>query len=269
MGRRRKESGMDIVAALPWPIGLVIGVLAYLAIRYGIGYYLSTAGGPLLRGVDSQLGESIAPLAWMALALCWIAAAASFFRSRKRRHLLDVQSDIDGIKAMPWREFEMLVGEAYRRQGYLVEETGLGGADGGIDLILRKNGRSELVQCKNWRSRQVNVSVVREMWGLVAHHKTVGAKIVCTGAFTPDAAAFADGKPIDLVTGETLVALVRSLQTSPQAASPTALDKIQTSAAPAPCPKCGASMVVRVNKRTGERFWGCLSYPRCRGTLPA
>ena len=250
-------------------IGVVLGILAYLGIRYGIGHYVGAAGGPLLRGMSNQFGQSIAPLAWMALAMCWVCAAASFLGSRKRRRLLDVQSDIDSIKAMPWREFEMLVGEAYRRQGYQVEETGLGGADGGVDLVLRKNGRSELVQCKSWRSRQVNVSVVREMWGLVSHHGAAGAKIVCTGAFTPDAAAFAAGKPIELVTGAALLALVRSVQPTSQSLPQMAPTRREISAAPPPCPKCGKRMLTRANKRTGEQFWGCLSYPHCRGTLAA
>ena len=53
---------------------------------------------------------------------------------------------------MSWREFEMLVGEAFRRRGCFVEETGLGGKDGGIDLVVSKGGRKELVQCKQRRS---------------------------------------------------------------------------------------------------------------------
>lgn len=37
------------------------------------------------------------------------------------------------------------------------------------------------------------------------------------------------------------------------------------------CPKCGAEMVLRVASRgnnQGQRFWGCSSYPTCRGVLP-
>jgi restriction system protein len=59
------------------------------------------------------------------------------------------------------------VGEAFRRQGYTVEETSLGGADGGIDLILRKDGRRTLVQCKQWKRQRVGVNIVREMAGLL------------------------------------------------------------------------------------------------------
>lgn len=32
------------------------------------------------------------------------------------------------------------------------------------------------------------------------------------------------------------------------------------------CPECGGPMVSRANKTTGQRFWGCQSYPACRGT---
>lgn len=266
MGRRRRESGIDVVASLPWPVGVALGVLAYLGLRYGLGFFLGRAGGPLLGGASEAFGGMLAPIAWMALILCWIAAAGSFFRSRQRRRLLEVQSGMGSISTMPWREFEMLVGEAFRRQGYSVEETGLGGADGGIDLILRKDGRTELVQCKQWRARQVNVSVVREMWGLVAHHRADGTKIVCTGKFTADAAAFAAGKKIDLITGEALLTLVKSVQSSREAeAGPASVGAVQT--AQLACPRCGGAMVERANRRTGEKFWGCSTYPRCHGTL--
>ena len=168
---------------------------------------------------------------------------------------------------MGWREFEMLVGEAFRRQGYMVEETGLGGADGGIDLILRKQGRTELVQCKQWRSRQVRPAVVREMWGLVHHHRADGVKIVCVGEFTRDAAAFARDKSIELINGERLLAMVREVQASPALPASHPPERAGTEPAPT-CPSCSASMVRRNNRRTRQAFWGCTDYPRCKGTRP-
>ena len=33
-----------------------------------------------------------------------------------------------------------------------------------------------------------------------------------------------------------------------------------------PCPKCKCKMAVRVNKANGARFWGCTTYPSCKGT---
>ena len=32
------------------------------------------------------------------------------------------------------------------------------------------------------------------------------------------------------------------------------------------CPTCLGPMTSRKNQATGQRFWGCNAYPRCRGT---
>lgn len=32
------------------------------------------------------------------------------------------------------------------------------------------------------------------------------------------------------------------------------------------CPKCGGEMVNRANRKTGDPFWGCAKFPKCRGT---
>lgn len=32
------------------------------------------------------------------------------------------------------------------------------------------------------------------------------------------------------------------------------------------CPECDGPMTSRVNRSTGQRFWGCAAYPKCRGT---
>jgi restriction system protein len=35
------------------------------------------------------------------------------------------------------------------------------------------------------------------------------------------------------------------------------------------CPKCGSQMVERTNHKTGEAFWGCMGFPKCRATKKA
>lgn len=275
MGRRR-QSGFDLVASLPWPVGIVFGILAFVAIRYGVGWYFSASDSPVTQEMGRQLQTTgmYAPLAWMFLAICWLGALVSYLASRKRKRLLATQTGLDSLRAMSWREFEMLVGEAFRRQGYSVEETGLGGADGGVDLILRKAGRTELVQCKQWRREQISVSVVREMWGLAHHHRADAVKIVCVGEFTRDALEFAEGKPIALICGERLVTLVRESQDIGHPVRPESTcieSKLDTSPAPTEptCPNCGRHMVRRTNPRSGQAFFGCHAYPKCRGSRAA
>lgn len=211
---RRKQSGFETMAALPWPISIVLGLLGYIAIRHGIGWYLGATDNPYTSGLGNLAASGIyAPLGWLLLGGCWVAALASFFGRRNRRQLLDKQSGIGSLRQMSWRQFEQLTGEAFRRQGYAVEETGLGGPDGGIDLILRKNGQTTLVQCKQWQNWQVSVKVVREMYGLLTHHQAAAVKIVALGDYTSDARRFAQGKPIELIHASELFASVHPQQT--------------------------------------------------------
>lgn len=265
---RRKKSGMDLIASLPWPVGVVLGILAYWCIRYGIGLYFSSHGGSLLKGVGQQAsGGAFTLLAWMALGLCWIAAAASALARQRRKQLLETQSGLASLSGISWREFEMLVGESFRRRGYSVEENGGGGKDGGIDLIVRKDGRKELVQCKQWKNSRVTVATVREMWGLKAHHQADGVHIVCIGNFTPDAASFAAGKPIHLVSGQELLDRILAVQSKP-AAKPDAVGIEPALASHIPgCATCGSQMVRRTNRQNGQEFFGCSQFPRCRGTV--
>jgi restriction system protein len=266
---KRNESGLDIVAALPWPVGAILGVIAFFGIRYGIGAYLSAAPTGMFRQIGPAVSKAIAPFSWIALIVCWLAAGVSFIKAQRRKKLLETQIGLDSIAALDWRDFERLVGEAFRRRGYRVEETGLSGADGGIDLILRKDGRTELVQCKQWRSRQVKASVVREMWGLVVHHKANGVKIVCVGDFTRDAKEFAEGKAIELITGERLLEVIREVQSAPVMLPDANIHPIQgaPSTQSPSCPTCGGSMLRRINRATKTTFWGCTGFPKCRGTV--
>lgn len=276
MGRRRSESLMDTLVLLPWWVGVGVGAIGFAGIRWGIGAWLSHSGGPLGQAIGNQLSNGmLTPFAWFFLVLCCIAAFFSWLRTRQRAELLDSQRSLDTIRDMSWRALEQLVGEAYRRQGFQVTETGQGGADGGVDLVLRREGRTTLVQCKHWRSQRVSVNVVREMYGLLAHHGADAVSIVCTGVFTADAVAFTRGKPIELVDGPALLELVRKVQAGapsgtapgvPLAAVPPA--RAEPTADPH-CPRCGSAMVRRTNRATSAPFWGCVAYPRCKGTAPA
>jgi len=112
------------------------------------------------------------------------------------------------------------------------------------------------------------------------------------GAYTPDAVAFAEGKPIELVTGEALLALVRSGQSAvasvggrrgsrPEGGGAVRgqsyssdprvevgsgeVSSRESLAEVIECPRCTAPMVQRRNRKSGEVFWGCSGFPACRG----
>jgi len=57
---------MDIVAALPWPVGIALGILLFLGIRYDIGAYLSSAPTGMFRQIGPGVSKAIAPFSWLA-----------------------------------------------------------------------------------------------------------------------------------------------------------------------------------------------------------
>jgi restriction system protein len=244
---RRKSSLVDDLVLLPWWVSAGLALAAFLV-------------------MPAALPRSMAGLAPMIAVFLMLIAGISALRAWKTARMLEQQTGIDSIRELPWKRFEDLLGEAYRRQGYQVEETLGGGADGGVDLVLRRNGDVTLVQCKRWKGKPVPVQTVRELFGVLHDRGAASAKLVATTRLTPDAVAFAKGKPIELVDSDGLLHLLRGVQTSGRIASPTP-SREADHLAPA-CPLCDSEMKIRTAKRgtnTGNRFWGCSQYPPCRG----
>jgi restriction system protein len=161
-------------------------------------------------------------------------------------------------------------------KGYSISETGGKGADGGIDLVLKKNAEVFLVQCKQWRAVKVSVTIVRELFGVIAAQGATGGFVVTSGVFTEDAKSFAKGRNIELIDGQQLsimIDVVRSARKNATIYNETknletlTLDDNLKLLAPF-CPNCGGPMVKRIAKQganAGGHFWGCSVFPKCRG----
>ncbi len=259
---RHNESFVQLLLKLPWWVSASLGALLFIALRWAL---------PIWAGQDNTLqmfAKGVVPLAHLPLLIFGIVAVGSYFFGKKRRRLVDQLTNLENLRQTPWKDFEYLVAEAYRRQGYQVEYSLGRGADGGVDLTLRKDGQMSLVQCKQWKALSVGAPVIREMFGMTTAEKADQAIIVTTGNFTRDAQAFAVGKPIRLIDGPQLFALVQSVQTKSASPEPQAPPLSAESAVPA-CPRCGKPMVQRIARRgsnAGNRFWGCSAYPACKGT---
>lgn len=126
-------------------------------------------------------------------------------RSGRRKAYEKVrQGGISALRKMSWQDFERYCGLFFENKGYSVKLCGLGGADGGIDLLLRKRGKTTLVQCKHWKQK-VSVMTVREMYGIMHANRYHAVIIVALTGFTREAHQWADGKPISLMSGADLV----------------------------------------------------------------
>ncbi|MEN6489059.1 MAG: restriction endonuclease [Smithella sp.] len=261
---KRNDSILDDLAVLPWWVTVILAIATYLSLKYWIPtiQFQNTFHA----GMAKMAHELATTLAGILL----LPAAVSAFNAWRKGQLFDRQKGIGGIRSIAWREFEELVGEAYRRFGYSVTETGGGGADGGVDLVLRKNGEKLLVQCKHWKLEKIGVKVVRELYGVVAAEGASGGIVICSGAFTQEARDFARGKPMELIEGTALARMVEEVKKKPSLVSAGLIP-----ASPQPtannCPLCGGKMVLRSARKgahAGEKFWGCSAFPKCRGTKP-
>ncbi len=173
---------------------------------------------------------------------------------------------LDVLEQIDWKRFEDLCCEFYRVKGIRAETTPLG-ADGGIDVRLFQDSTepdqvTAIVQCKAL-SKQVGVKLVRELRGVMAHEKVQKAFFMAPSGFTEDARAFATENRITLLDGKLFLAMLQRL---PEEAGRRLLEFATEGDWTTPsCPSCGTKMAAREGQR--GPFWGCSTFPRCRGKL--
>lgn len=280
MARRSRKSGADeiieTVARLPWKVGVGLAVVSYLVL------HALASRPPVTATTTTELGSVAATGLFTALAamgqyvlplICLVGAAISALMARKKARLVDDVASATTSAAlgnMTWQEFELLVGEAYRLQGYTVDQRGGTAPDGGVDLVLSRGGEKTLVQCKQWRALKVGVNVVRELYGVMAAKGAAAGIVVTSGTFTPDAKQFAEGRNVSLVDGRGLFKLILQAKQAQESARVVSKPpEMQTPANVPACPRCGQTMVLREARRgdnAGRAFWGCPKFPGCRGT---
>lgn len=269
MSRRRQSSpiedlieGMDFIFRYvpPW-VSIPIALAVFFGISIWLNHSLKTPG---LEKIGYMLGG------FAALAI--LIGGAGGYRYRQR-HAAFLRQNItlSWVNTLSWREFENLTGEIFRARGYFVENLGGGGADGGIDLRLRRQGETMLVQCKRWKVFKVGVKPIREFFGVMAAEGADRGIFVSSGIYTNEALRFAEGKPIELLDGAQFAEMIKAFQAQgrSQEATPAAAILADTTPSRPECPNCGKPMVLRrakSGKNAGLEFWGCSAFPKCRGT---
>ncbi len=274
MARRNESLATLIISAsakFPWWISIGLAGIAY----FGLGLFsdvpVETTSNmqDMGRVVTKQMFISVARILQYVLPFYFlIGAVVSIISSRKKKRLyghLVKNPKLQTLNETSWREFELLVGQFFQQQGYTVRQLAQTGPDDGIDLVVIKDGDKYLVQCKQWRATRVGVKVVRELLGAIAAKGAVGGFVVTSGEFTESASDFVRGRNIELIDGREIIRRV----------SPDSIDLAEQQAPEhqplsqnPSCPNCNLKMVLRTARQgsnAGNQFWGCSSYPKCRG----
>lgn len=176
-----RQSLFSILSRQPWWVSLLVA-----AVLFGIV-------------------QLFLPQLALFVALPFIAVAGYVgWKQLRSTSPVAVEERLAALRAMPWEKFGLVISEAYRRQGYAVEESG-GGA---FDFDLRKNGRITLVQCRRWKVNQVGVKPVQELYEAMNKLDAFNGVCISAGEFSAGAREFASGKPITLLNHAALAELV-------------------------------------------------------------
>ena len=283
---RKNTSFVDDLMSASWWVSIILAVVCYGLLKYAVpAIWGNSHAAPGSNGIPpdlilrslTQTGPFLAN--WILLFFL-VMAALSFLNlvlNRRKNWILlfNSQKNMETLRSLRWQNFEKLVGEVYRRKGYTITETGGGGADGGVDLVLKKNGETIFVQCKHWRMKSIGVTIIRELLGVVYDKKASGGIVITSGTFTQEALDFAKGNPIKLVDGKELFAMIGKIKNAAKPShkvTPSNINMpIYNKPTPILCPLCGSMMVLRTAKKgrsAGSLFYGCSTYPKCKGTRP-
>lgn len=250
--RKRAEDNLvdAIFALLPgWAMLPAIGLGGY-------GAYTVCAAAH----VPERYVSLVVALAVGLLSLCALATLRDRARSRKR---LVSTRRVEDLRALSPEAFEDLVFAAYRAQGYSGSLTQRG-ADGGADLLLKRDGQRFIVQCKRWRTRVVRPDAIRSLKGVMAGEGVARGIFVSSGRYTAEARRVAASYGIHTVDGMELLDLLREARGE----VPGLIESLRSAGAHRPdapsCPRCHELMVMRTGMH--GKFWGCRRYPSCRGT---
>lgn len=132
-----------------------------------------------------------------------------------RKHNADIYLEEEmlqqkNINELSGIEFERVCQQLVEKMGFETETTKASG-DGGIDLIAYNHqpllSGKYIIQCKRY-SGSVGEPIIRDLYGVITSERANKGILMTTGHFTRSAIAFAEGKPIELIDGKKLNALL-------------------------------------------------------------
>jgi restriction system protein len=191
-----------------WIIGLLTAVYFFWLLIRAVS---QPAWLTQLPGVAAEFVRLV-EVGWLATLIVLWGLVWWQGRQESVRPLLPLT--LDQLYNLQPAEFEQYVAQLFRQKKFKVTVRGRSG-DLGVDLvIIRPGGKRAIVQCKRYRNT-IGPEIVRELYGTLIHEGVSHAFLITTADISDSARTWAQGKPMTLIDGPTLVAIACSLQVSP------------------------------------------------------
>jgi restriction system protein len=163
----------------------------------------------------SLIPEPLDTILFFSLGIVSGSLAVGFWTHqwRKRRVRLEDAQTLADLMGMTPDDFEAYIAALFEAYGHEAELSG-GNGDHGVDIWVTTDQESRwIVQCKRY-SGSVGEPVVRDLYGTLLHTDAQRAYLFTTGSITRQAFEWAEGKPIVLYDGESLVRLIRTTRSA-------------------------------------------------------
>lgn len=120
----------------------------------------------------------------------------------------------DALARLTWQDFEHLLAEHYREDGYVVEHhtpiASLADLSSGLDLRLRRGSETVIVQCKHWDAEEVQLPDINQLLGNMLNEAATKGVFITRGRYSSGAKALMRRQPrLQLIDGDILRMMLR------------------------------------------------------------
>lgn len=188
-------------------------------------------------------------------------------RFRKMGEQTTREELLNSLRALEPTEFEYYMASIFTNVGFKAKVTGRPGMpDGGIDIVLSKDGTDYFVQCKKFIGKDIGVAQVRDFYGAIADQLHLDEKskgyFITTTYFTEAAKRFAKERRLVLHDGNSLMDIIFRQEGTGSHVGLGVNDRSYILRnIPPICPVCRRSLTWR--RKDQGVFIGCTGYPQC------
>lgn len=134
--------------------------------------------------------------------LYFLLSFALLFVLRQMFYKIKIRRACSSVYKLSGEEFEELLVNLYRADGYRVRKIG-GKGDFGVDLLITRNGVTTAVQAKRY-NKNVSLSAVQEVYAGKTYYGADKAAVITNSRFTKGAKMLALPCEVELIEGDEL-----------------------------------------------------------------